>query len=614
MAISKLMKRRSRADRWGHRRGLGNGTGLRLEALEPRTVLSVVAIGDIYAATEDIPPNTAAVTVIPQYASGWFFNDELSMGVNQYPTDAAGRHWAARDYDISTSRMGANPSLWDGAVPGPFDCRVSECDNRVNAFSAVPLTVIHVAPGAENTFLLRRKFTLDPASAAAVWGRITYTCDSGCIMYVNGVRAASSPNMAGILSPTPNTFAADEGDEELPHATVTFGLNGSGQPPLYEGANVLAAEVHNFSVVSGDIGGDFSLAIAPEGGSVLTNDNLASQTGPLVLTKLSDPVDETIGYPAGTVALNTDVLSPDFGRFAYAPAANYCGTASWTYQIDDSSLRPSTGNVRFNVACVNDPPVARNDFYSVKMGAVLNVTTAAGGDAGLLANDTDVEGDTLTVQTVDISAVAAQGTLNVNANGTFTFAPYATALPGTYRFTYQVVDNGTPSATSNVATVEITITPGCEANPDLDQNGQVGSADLAILVANLGSRAATPDQGDLNCDGKVGLTDLVALKRQWTPRSPSASAASVIRSAGFSHDLTTRLPRVHETQRLSATRSSVVAEAAAAVVYRQTAPETASADAALSQRYLATRLRAGCRAINPRPHAIDAAFSAWEPT
>jgi hypothetical protein len=574
--LAKLVAMRSK-------RSYRRGWCFRLEALEPRALLAVIAHDDTFAVAEDTVPNTAPATVIPQYAGLWYVNDELLWSVNQYPTDAASRNWADREYDISTSRIDANPSVWDGPTPGPF------VHGQVNAFAGVPRTNVNVPPETDATFLLRRAFELDAVTAEAVWGRITYTCDDGCIIYINGIRAASSPSMAGILSPMANTFVGTTGDEDPPHATTTFGVNGPGQPPLYVGDNFLAVEVHNGFLTSEDIGGDFSLAIAPQGGSVLTNDNLAAQSGSLVLAKLSDPVDETTGNPAGTITLNTDGQSPDFGIFAYNPATNYCGTARWTYQIDDGSRSPSTGTVRLNVACVNDAPAARDDAYSVDIGSVLQTTAAA----GLLANDTDAEGDTMSVQTLDTSGVTAQGTLNVNGDGRFTFDPFPTAMPGRYSLTYKVVDSGTPSAPSNVAAVEITITSGCEEISDLDGDGRVGSADFAILVGNFGSRSATPGHGDVDCDGKVGLTDLAALKRGWTPAVSSASAATVVQSAGLPRDVSTRL---------------------AAVVHRRTAPDADSLEVAPSQPASATRLPASRRTINHTRRAIDVAFSAWAPT
>ena len=579
--MSNVMKSKGRQRR---------GSGLRLEALEPRTLLTVIAHDDTYGVTEDTP-NTAPVTVIPQYSGLWRVNDELLRSVNQYPTDAAGRHWAERDFDTSTSRIGASPSLWDSSLPGPF-----VGGDSVNAFHDVPKTIVHAPSETETTFLLRRTFLLDAVLAEAVWGRITYTCDSGCIMYINGVRAASSPNMAGILSPTPNTFAGTEGDEDPPHDTALFNLNGSVQPTLYEGVNVLAVEVHNGAVTSADIGGDFSLAIAPQGGSVLTNDDFAAQFGRVALAKVSDPVDDATGDPAGTIALNTDIESPDFGTFAYAPATNYCGMASWAYEMDDGHQTPSRGVVRLGVACVNDPPAAHDDAYAVRIGAELQATPAV----GLLANDTDAEDDSMIAQIIDADAVTAQGDLNVDADGSFTFHPFPTAMPGAYRLTYRVVDSGAPSAMSNVAIAEITITSGCAENADLDQNGQVGRADFAILVENFGSPSATPDQGDLDCDGKIGLTDLAALKRGWTPQTASAAASSIVQSDGL---------RVDQTRHLSATRTNGVRQAALAADYRQAPLENGGTDAPPSQQHVAMRLRAVIRALIRPRRGIDAAFS-----
>jgi hypothetical protein len=235
----------------------------------------------------------------------------------------------------------------------------------------------------------------------------------------------------------------------------------------------------------------------------------------------------------------------------------------------------------------------------VRIGAVLDVTTAAG---GLLANDTDVDGDTLTVHSVDPGLVTAQGTLDVNTDGTFIFDPHPTAMPGSYRFFYQIIDNGTPSATSRNARVTINITPACEENADLDQNGQVGSADLAILVVNFGSQSATPDQGDLDCDGKVSLTDLVVLKGHWTPASPSALAAAFVQRVALQHDASNRTPRAIQSQKPSALRSHLMVESAVA----------SDNDTAISQRQRATQIRANRRATNHRRDAIDAAFSTLE--
>jgi hypothetical protein len=47
---------------------------------------------------------------------------------------------------------------------------------------------------------------------------------------------------------------------------------------------------------------------------------------------------------------------------------------------------------------------------------------------------------------------------------------------------------------------------------DLDGNGDVSLADLAVLLSNYGTASgATPDQGDIDGDGDVDLADLAVL-------------------------------------------------------------------------------------------------------
>src|SRR5262249_61779268 len=64
---------------------------------------------------------------------------------------------------------------------------------------------------------------------------------------------------------------------------------------------------------------------------------------------------------------------------------------------------------------VNDAPVATNDSYSVAEDGTLSVPVN-----GVLGNDSDTEGSTLSAVLV---GGPANGTLTLNANGSFTYAP-----------------------------------------------------------------------------------------------------------------------------------------------------------------------------------------------
>jgi dipeptidyl aminopeptidase/acylaminoacyl peptidase len=100
----------------------------------------------------------------------------------------------------------------------------------------------------------------------------------------------------------------------------------------------------------------------------------------------------------------------------------------------------------------NTAPVVSNDNYvlSTKGKKAPKFLTVAA--PGVLANDVDVNGDTLTVQLV---SAPAKGQLQVNSDGSFTFKPKGRAR-AIYTFTYRVSDG---IHTSSVATVTISVNP-----------------------------------------------------------------------------------------------------------------------------------------------------------
>src|SRR5207247_1741912 len=144
-------------------------------------------------------------------------------------------------------------------------------------------------------------------------------------------------------------------------------------------------------------------------------------------------------------AHGTLTLSPN-GSFTYTPAANFNGSDSFTYRASDAALTSNLATVTISVAAVNDAPVAVNESYSVNGDVTL--TVAAG--AGVLGNDTDIDGDTLTAA---VATGPAHRTLTFNPNGSFTYTPTAN-FNGSDSFTYRASD---AALTSNLGTVTISV-------------------------------------------------------------------------------------------------------------------------------------------------------------
>jgi VCBS repeat-containing protein len=148
-----------------------------------------------------------------------------------------------------------------------------------------------------------------------------------------------------------------------------------------------------------------------------------------------------VGPSNGTLVLNAN------GSFTYTPNANFAATDTFTYRSNDGSANSNIATVTITVSAVNHAPVAANDAYSTNEDTPLTISAS-----GVLGNDSDQDGDTLTAI---LNSGPTHGTLSLNANGGFTYTPNAN-YNGSDSFTYHARD---ASLDSNVATVTLTITP-----------------------------------------------------------------------------------------------------------------------------------------------------------
>ncbi|MCH8043065.1 MAG: tandem-95 repeat protein, partial [Planctomycetes bacterium] len=135
------------------------------------------------------------------------------------------------------------------------------------------------------------------------------------------------------------------------------------------------------------------------------------------------------------------VLSGD-GSFSYTPEADFFGTDVFTYRAGDGELTSDVATVTITVEPVNDAPVAEDDAYELNAGGTLDVDA----ETGLLANDSDIDSaDLAVVLVVD----AAHGSLALDPNGSFTYAPDV-GFFGSDTFTYRATDGELESALTTV--------------------------------------------------------------------------------------------------------------------------------------------------------------------
>ncbi|PKN83099.1 MAG: hypothetical protein CVU47_00390 [Chloroflexi bacterium HGW-Chloroflexi-9] len=150
----------------------------------------------------------------------------------------------------------------------------------------------------------------------------------------------------------------------------------------------------------------------------------------------------------------------------YTPNANLNGSDTFTYVVSDGTLT-ATGTVTVTITPVNDPPVAISDSVTVTKDTAQVIA--------VLANDTDVDGDALTVASVSLPA---HGTAVITDGTKVTYTPAAGYL-GTDAFTYVVSDGSLVSATTVSITVQAATAPpsgtsdkvaaACTAYASMDQ-------------------------------------------------------------------------------------------------------------------------------------------------
>jgi len=153
----------------------------------------------------------------------------------------------------------------------------------------------------------------------------------------------------------------------------------------------------------------------------------------------SDIDGNTLSYSVAS-APGHGTLSGTGSHLTYTPNALFFGTDSFTYLANDGSMNSNVARVTIGVRHVNHPPVANPDTATVRQGDTVNIP--------VLSNDTDADGDALSVVSVTQGAQGAQ--VSINADGTVLYrAPlYWT---GTDSLSYTISDGQGGQATSTVS-------------------------------------------------------------------------------------------------------------------------------------------------------------------
>ncbi|ELP2673805.1 tandem-95 repeat protein [Vibrio parahaemolyticus] len=147
-------------------------------------------------------------------------------------------------------------------------------------------------------------------------------------------------------------------------------------------------------------------------------------------------LDAENGPKNGTVIVNND------GTVTYTPDDNYVGKDTFTYVVTSGGVSEST-TVEVNVTPVNDAPVAKDDIATTQEDTAVTID--------VLPNDTDVDGDTLSIQSASVPE--AQGKVEI-VDGKLVFTP-AENFNGHAEIIYTVTDG----ELTDEAKVTVTVNP-----------------------------------------------------------------------------------------------------------------------------------------------------------
>ncbi len=372
-----------------------------------------------------------------------------------------------------------------------------------------------------------------------------------------GISASVDTSVAGEITVT-LTGSATVADYEAALQAITFS-NSSDAPDVTDRnleisvrngtygtySNMAQSTIHVLEVNDPPSGADKTIAAQEDtpvaltaadfGFSDVDGDNLQA----VIITTVPDATEGTLSLNGSPVTAGQTIAAADLASLTFTPAANVNGTGlgAFTFQVvddggvanggQDTDASPDT--MDFDIAPVNDPPVAVNDTTAVVVpGQTVNINPRV--------NDSDVDNDPLTItQIVDpanpgtpiaiapgATVVLASGTqIVMKADGSLDVTP-ARVNADAELFDYVISDG-------NGGTAQATVTV------PLDRDGDGISDAIDIDDDNDGVLDVNEGNGDTDGDGIADKYDLDS-DNDGIPDLMESGAAAALVALDTNHD------------------------------------------------------------------------------
>jgi len=431
-----------------------------------------------------------AVPIEASPSTGWKFDhwegdvtgstnpDSVTMNGDKSVTAVFDHPVNAVDDTYST----AEDTLCSVPVPGVMaNDSAPDGGESVTLVSDVSHGTLSLAPNGSFTYLPDSNFS---GSDSFVYELSDGDGDSDTATVTITITAVNDPPVANDDSATVNEDSAntvidvlsndtDVDGDTLTVASVTQPANGSvtnnGTNVSYTpDGNYHGSDTFTYTVSDGNGGTDtatVSVTVTSVNDPPVANDDsdTTPEDTPVTTNVVANDTDVDGTVVASAVAIvsgprNGSILNNGDGTVTYTPNANFNGSDTYTYTVQDNDGATSNvATVTINVGVVNDPPVANDDSATVNEDSANTVID-------VLSNDTDVDGDTLTVASVTQPANGS-----VTNNGTnVSYTPDGN-YHGSDTFTYTVSDGngGTDTATATVSATVTSVNDPPVANDDM---------------------------------------------------------------------------------------------------------------------------------------------------
>jgi hypothetical protein len=225
------------------------------------------------------------------------------------------------------------------------------------------------------------------------------------------------------------------------------------------------------------------LPVAVSDSAVTDEDTTLTLTSATLVANDTDRDGDALTVSAVTPTANTHGSVTLAGAVVtYTPDANYNGSADFGYTISDGHGGTASATVSITVNAVNDAPVAVADELTTDEDTPLVI-----GGGLLTVNDTDVDGDALTVTAVATTATT-HGSVSLTA-GTIAYTP-AASYNGGADFVYTVSDGHGGAATGSVAVIVVAVN------------------DAPVVVTTAGTASYVENAAPVAVDPGITITDI----------------------------------------------------------------------------------------------------------